>query len=165
MDGQHTLPEQFEVAPAAQEAIDLLHQVAADKQIEVVNALDPNQQAFADPEQIRLILRNLLNNALKFTPEGGKVLFAQANPSPEWLQVRVSDTGIGMSAETQTHLFDQSTQSTRGTANEKGTGLGLLLCKDFVEKNGGRIWVESQPEQGSTFYFTLPVSANPENSI
>lgn len=158
MDGQHTLPEQFEVAPAAQEAIDLLHQVAADKQIEVVNALAPSQQAFADPEQIRTVLRNLLNNALKFTPTGGKVVFSQANPSPAWLQISVSDSGIGMSAETQAHLFDQSTQSTRGTANEKGTGLGLLLCKDFVEKNGGRIWVESQPEQGSTFYFTLPVS-------
>lgn len=102
------------------------------------------------------ILRNLVSNAIKFTPENGKVSI-KAIQTEEQLQVKVSDTGIGMKQEVMDKLFVVGQKVVyNGTANEKGTGLGLLLCKELVEKNGGSIHVYSEPEKGSSFSFTLP---------
>jgi signal transduction histidine kinase len=93
---------------------------------------------------------------MKFTEDGGEIKIAAELKGNEWL-VSVKDNGIGMNKDIQSMLFDKiNPYSSRGTANEKGTGLGLLLCKEFVEKNGGRIWVESAETKGSTFFFTLP---------
>jgi signal transduction histidine kinase len=102
------------------------------------------------------ILRNLVSNAIKFTPENGKVS-VRTTQTEDFVQVKVSDTGIGMKQEAIDKLFviDQKVVST-GTANEKGTGLGLILCKELVEKNGGTIYTTSELGEGSTFSFTLP---------
>ena len=105
-------------------------------------------------------MRNLVSNAIKFTPNGGKIRIeskAVVEDGIPYIQVAVSDTGIGIAVENQDKLFkldDKFVMS--GTAGEKGTGLGLILCKELIHKNGGRIWVESKPEQGSKFVFIIP---------
>ena len=127
-----------------------------DKQITMVNDVPKNAKGYADSNTINLVIRNLMTNAIKFTNDGGQIVVSSEAKGNEWV-VSVRDTGIGMSMEIQKKLFDKvNPYSTRGTANEKGTGLGLILCKEFVEKNGGRIWVESEENKGSTFWFTLP---------
>jgi signal transduction histidine kinase len=141
---------------------DLCHQVAqfyeenlADKQIGLANEIPLGTQAQADPEQVKLILRNLLTNAIKFTHQGGQVRLA-CSTEDEWLHVSVADQGVGMGPEQVSRLFaDMGGGSGVGTSGERGTGLGLLLVKEFVENNGGVIGVQSQLGQGSTFTFTL----------
>jgi PAS domain S-box-containing protein len=114
-------------------------------------------EIFADINMYKTILRNLVSNAIKFTNKGGRIdIYAEKNDAN--IIISVADTGIGISPEIKESLFDISQiQSTTGTDNEKGTGLGLLICKEFVEKHGGKIWVESELEKGSEFKFTLPV--------
>jgi signal transduction histidine kinase len=104
-------------------------------------------------------LRNLVSNAIKYTNEGGKIVI-NANIDQDVATISVTDDGVGLSKEDQDKLWDISKSfTTYGTANEKGTGLGLLLCKELVEKHDGKIWVESETGKGSCFRFTLPVSA------
>jgi signal transduction histidine kinase len=130
------------------------------KDILIQNDVPKPCLAFADSNTVNLVIRNLITNAVKFTNDGGKVLIRGTENTSEW-QISVQDNGIGMKPEILRILFDKTAPyTTRGTANEKGTGLGLILCKEFVEKNGGRIWVESQEGEGSTFYFTLPKAPN-----
>jgi len=101
-------------------------------------------------------LRNLISNAIKFTPKKGKVE-VNALTNDKYAEISVSDNGTGMTKETTAKLFRiDANLSTQGTENERGTGLGLILCKEFVEKNGGKIWVESESGKGSTFKFILP---------
>lgn len=125
------------------------------KTIRVINKLGPGSMAFADLEMVKVIVRNLVGNALKFTPENGEVYVSQENSDKE-IAVAIRDTGKGMSVEAVNRLFRDDFYSTADLSNKKGTGLGLLLCKEFVERNNGRIWVESTEGEGSTFYFTLP---------
>ena len=126
------------------------------KVINLINEVAPNTIGFADSNTINLVIRNLITNAIKFTNDKGEVRINAVPQGNEWV-VSVKDNGVGMTTEVLRILFDKtSPYTTRGTANEKGTGLGLILCKEFVEKNGGRIWVESAEDYGSTFYFTLP---------
>jgi signal transduction histidine kinase len=129
------------------------------KQITMRNEIPQQAMAFADSNTINLVIRNLMTNAIKFTNDGGIVTIAAEEKPTEWL-VTVKDNGIGMNEDVLKILFDKTAPyTTRGTANEKGTGLGLILCKEFVEKNGGKIWVESSPGEGSKFSFTLPKSS------
>jgi signal transduction histidine kinase/predicted negative regulator of RcsB-dependent stress response len=138
-----------------EENIQLLVSVQ-DKHIEMVNNVPANAIGFADSNTINLVIRNLMTNAIKFTNDGGRVDINAVDKGREW-QLSVHDNGVGMKSEILDILFDKTAPyTTRGTANEKGTGLGLILCKEFVEKNGGRIWVESEENKGSTFFFTLP---------
>jgi signal transduction histidine kinase len=126
------------------------------KEIKLINEVAPNSIGLADSNTINLVIRNLITNAIKFTNDKGEVRISAIPRENEWV-VSVKDNGVGMPTEVLRILFDKtSPYTTRGTANEKGTGLGLILCKEFVEKNGGRIWVESAEDYGSTFYFTLP---------
>jgi signal transduction histidine kinase len=116
------------------------------------------EEAFglADSNTINLVFRNLITNAIKFTNDGGEITMDCVARDGEWL-VSVHDNGVGIKPEVMQILFDKTAPyTTRGTANEKGTGLGLILCKEFVEKNNGRIWVESSENRGSTFWFTIP---------
>lgn len=137
------------------ENIELMNSVH-EKKIHIKNEVPVNALAHADRNTINLVIRNLLTNAIKFTNEGGEIVIS-ATDSPSHWTISVSDNGIGMSEEIRNKLFDKiNPYSTRGTANEKGTGLGLILCKEFVEKNNGRIWVESEEGKGSTFSFTVP---------
>ncbi|HMR57308.1 MAG TPA: sensor histidine kinase, partial [Cyclobacteriaceae bacterium] len=114
-----------------------------------------NTYAWGDLNMLNLILRNLILNAIKFSKSGGSIEIS-ATEKEGWITLGVRDYGIGIQPEVQRILFEKTMgYSTPGTANEKGTGLGLILCKEFVEKNGGTIWLESTPGKGSTFYFTL----------
>jgi signal transduction histidine kinase len=109
---------------------------------------------------VKTIMRNLVSNALKFTNKGGNINI-NVEENPESAIVTVSDNGIGIKPEDLTKLFDISkVLSTSGTEEETGTGLGLLICKEFVEKHNGKIWVESISGVGSDFKFTLPLSGN-----
>lgn len=111
---------------------------------------------FADPEMIQTVIRNLVTNAIKFTPEKGKISISIDDRDEEQIIVSITDTGVGIKEDKKDQLFRiDNSYSTRGTNDEKGTGLGLVLCKEFVEKNGGRIWIESTPGKGSRFSFTL----------
>jgi signal transduction histidine kinase len=135
---------------------ELLHESAIQKQIEMQNHLDSNTFIMADFDQIDLVLRNLLSNAIKFTNNKGKVDVSAVENENEII-VSIKDNGIGMDSEIAKNLFDnQERKSSIGTIGEKGTGLGLLICKEFINKHGGRIWAESEPKKGSTFYFSLP---------
>jgi signal transduction histidine kinase len=155
MSGASTLPQVIDLHGLVDQKIDLLAKVAAAKSIALANTVPPEITVHADPNQLRAILRNLMSNALKFTPAQGEVRI-EATPGRDLVTVAVTDTGLGMAPDQLASLFaNHLPATTRGTAGEEGTGLGLLLCKDFVEQNGGSIWATSQPGQGSTFYFTL----------
>jgi signal transduction histidine kinase len=159
MDKLNLHATRIDVHKIVEENIQLLGPMLG-KDIIIQNEVPKPCLAFADSNTINLVIRNLITNAVKFTNDGGEVFIRGTESSTEW-QISVQDNGIGMKPEILKILFDKTAPyTTRGTANEKGTGLGLILCKEFVEKNGGRIWVESQEGMGSTFYFTLPKATN-----
>jgi signal transduction histidine kinase len=132
-------------------------EMATRKNIEINSYINDTLTVLGDKNMIRTILRNLITNAVKFTHKNGKVE-VNAITRNNQLEIAVSDNGIGMTNETASKLFKiDANLSTLGTENEKGTGLGLFLCKEFVEKHGGKIWVESQEGKGSTFKFLIPL--------
>lgn len=125
------------------------------KDVRLVNDIPKESFALGDINMINLVFRNLILNAMKFTESGGEIKVGAKQEDDRFI-VSVSDNGVGISPQVQSILFEKTSgYSTRGTANEKGTGLGLILCKEFVERNGGKIWLESQEGKGSTFYFTI----------
>jgi signal transduction histidine kinase/ligand-binding sensor domain-containing protein len=135
----------------------ILNEMAIGKNIELKSFFTDNLTVIADKNMIKTILRNLISNAIKFTHKNGKVE-VRAMIDNKQVEISISDSGIGMTNETMAKLFRlDANLSTRGTENEKGTGLGLFLCKEFIEKHGGEIGVESTVGEGSTFYFTLPL--------
>lgn len=125
------------------------------KQVQLETRLPGQVLVYADKEMIEAVVRNLLSNALKFTPEGGRIMVVLEQDADE-VQVQVRDTGVGMTEAIRSRIFSGSYFTTKGTADEAGSGLGLMICREFVGKNGGDIFVESQPGQGSVFTFTLP---------
>lgn len=151
-------PESFDLTLVLNENKELLAAQAGNKQISIVQERTAPLSVSVHKHSITTVVRNLVSNAIKFTPAGGQIkINALENHSN--VVVSVADTGVGMSEAVIRNLFRiDSKHSTLGTANEKGTGLGLVLCKDFVEKNGGRLWVESKEGAGSTFFFTIPKS-------
>ena len=156
LEGANTKPVNTSLEHIVEENINLLSEIAEQKSIRVVSELDGNTEVWADPNQVDIVIRNLISNALKFTPENGIVSLRAEDKETHW-QIAVRDTGVGIDRVTLSKLFqDTSNTSTYGTNNEKGTGLGLSLCKEMVEKNKGKIWVDSTLRIGSTFYFTLP---------
>ena len=148
-------PEVLDVESMIQDVLGLLHLQATNKKIHLESRIEEQLYCYADREMVNLVLRNLLSNAIKFTPEKGNVRVG-AREHPEWVEIYVEDTGIGISPENMDRLFGNGYFTTKGTGNESGTGLGLKLCKEFLEKNGGHISVNSKPGQGSTFTVTLP---------
>lgn len=144
----------------------LIH-TAEKKNITINNLIDYKVEIFADRDMLKSILRNLVSNAIKFTGDGG-IIKVNAEKSDRRVVVCVSDNGIGIEPEKRIQLFGIShIISTRGTENEAGTGLGLMLCKEFVSVHGGKIWVDSEPGKGSAFYFSLPLrgGSNVSNTI
>lgn len=118
---------------------------------------DENLMIYADEQMLKTILRNQISNAIKFTHPNGEIN-VQIDRDQAFTMVTVTDNGVGIAPEQIDRLWDiTQTHTTEGTANEKGTGLGLLLCKEFVEMHGGWIWVDSQPAKGSSFRFALPL--------
>ena len=156
MQGIIPLPAYFDVLETSRVVTDSLQNVAAGKKIILYNHIDP-LLVYADRDMFTVVVRNLTTNAIKYTSEGGKVILASAL-SGNMLAISVKDTGTGMSPEVQDNLFKLSeTQSRRGTNNESGIGLGLVLCADLVKINGGNIWFTSKQNEGSTFFFSIPI--------
>jgi signal transduction histidine kinase len=154
MQGEIINPKNLNLHQLVSENFDFLANIAKQKEIKLLNKVDVDEQVFADENHLRAILRNLIANALKFSYQNGEITIS-SEVIGENVQIAVKDTGIGISAEEKEKLFANLYFSTKGTAGEKGSGLGLTLVKELVEKNGGKIWAESEPRKGSTFYFTL----------
>jgi signal transduction histidine kinase len=155
MDKLSLSPAKIDLHKLVDENMEMLRALQG-KSITMINNLPRHAFAYADSNTVNLVIRNLITNALKFTNDGGEIMVTGELSGGRWT-ISVHDNGIGIPAEHQAKLFDKvNPYSTRGTANEKGTGLGLILCKEFVEKNGGKIWVESEEGKGSTFSFSIP---------
>jgi len=138
------------------EEIENLKTLASQKQITLRHSVKPDLNVTADIQMVKTILRNLINNAIKYTNVNGEIII-DANEVNQYIEIAIKDNGIGISAEDQRKLFKiDAFHSTPGTHDEKGTGLGLLLCKEFVELHGGNIRIESEAGKGSRFAFTLP---------
>lgn len=156
-------PTQLNLHQTVESCIEVLKIVAAHKNITIRNLTDKQISVFADPDMIHTVFRNLLSNAIKFTPNFGQVevlsdQIKDENSQKDFISITVIDHGIGMDNATLQHLFTIENKSTTlGTNNETGTGLGLVLCKDFIEKHGGSIQVQSNKNEGSRFTVTLPV--------
>lgn len=142
-------------------SLEIIQESANNKKIDITTNIPHELQVFTDINMLQTVLRNLLSNALKFTPRGGKIHVSGRVNEYKNIEIAISDTGIGMSQTLVDNLFRLDAQKGRkGTDGELSTGLGLLLCKEFVEKQGGKLWVESAEGTGSVFYFTLPPSAS-----
>lgn len=148
-------PQPIKLSDQLAESITIVENQAHNKKIEVVNEVK-DFCVQADANLLNTVLRNLLGNAIKYTNSGGKVTVA-SRELPKLAEIWVQDTGVGIPPEDMNKIFRIDVKySTRGTADEPGTGLGLILCKEFIEKHGGKIWVESELGKGTTIKFTLP---------
>jgi signal transduction histidine kinase len=138
-------------------ALELSLVAASKKSITVKMEIPDDLEVMADRRMFDSLVMNLVSNAVKFTPKGGKInLWAESIPV-HTIMISIKDSGIGIKQEMIGRLFNLDEQTSRpGTEGEPSIGLGLIICKDIVEKHGGKIWVVSQPEKGSTFRFTLP---------
>ncbi|MBN2167132.1 MAG: tetratricopeptide repeat-containing sensor histidine kinase [Marinilabiliaceae bacterium] len=151
-------PEKLDVSIQCNNIISLLRLSSEEKDILISGKIEKRLEAFADVNLFNTILRNLISNAIKFSKVGGSIVVS-AKRNHEMVEISVADSGVGISQENLEKLFRiDSNISTKGTFNEKGSGLGLILCKEFVEINKGKIWAESELEKGSTFYFTVPLA-------
>ncbi len=150
-------PEYIMLSGKIHESTLLSVEAAVKKEIEVDYDISEKLNVIADGNMLGCILRNLVTNAVKFTERGGNIHISASETFGNKVLISVKDTGIGMNTSKIDNLFQLVTQTNqKGTEGEPSTGLGLIICKDFVEKHGGELWVESELETGSTFYFTLP---------
>lgn len=156
------LPQEIDMHRLASDNLRLLESLALKKSIVLNNNVYPGTKAWGDLNMVNTVVRNLLSNAVKYTSQEGKISVG-CEFVEEGIKMEISDTGVGIKTENTGKLFriDQN-YSTKGTADETGTGLGLILCKEFIEKNHGSIGVTSEFGIGSNFYFTLPLSAPAE---
>ena len=160
-------PNQVELHDLAESTVNLYSEMAIRKKIQLGHTIESGLLAYADKDMIDTVIRNLTANALKFTPENGQVTLsahrnfvAQDEKEGDWIEVAVQDTGVGISEEDINKLFKIDVHhTTQGTKQESGTGLGLILCQDMVTRNGGEIWIESEPNQGTTVKFIVPANS------
>jgi signal transduction histidine kinase len=156
MNSASVCPQPIDMGAITDEVVNVQQLQASSKQIAITFEIPEQIIAFADKDMVTLVLRNLLSNAIKFTPVKGKISIRLKSDGP-FCRVSVVDNGIGMNAESIARIHQNNYYSTFGTAKESGTGLGLMLCKEFLARNGGSLMIESKPGKGSTFSFTLPV--------
>lgn len=153
-------PVQMNAFNTAENSISLLASNAEQKNIKIINELDKDTYIYADENMMQSVFNNLLTNAIKFTNRNGGINIT-SDKCEDMICFSVKDNGVGMDAKQKTLLFEMNKSfTTPGTTNEKGSGLGMILCKDFIEKHGGKIWVESSVGIGSEFFFTVPASVN-----
>lgn len=158
MNGASMLLANLPIKSLVDENIGLLEPMAKDKNLKLYNLTDDNHLALADIEMVRLVVRNLIVNAIKYSFAGGEIYIRSERKADEII-LSIQDSGLGILQEDQDKLFDNRLPISKiGTGKEKGTGFGLMLCRDFVSKNGGRFWLVSKPGEGSTFYFSLKAS-------
>ena len=148
-------PEQLEISKLINTVLAQTKLQAQQKQITQINQVS-ECFVFADKNMVTTVIRNLVSNAIKFTNSGGKIVI-NVDETNEKPTISISDSGVGIVEHKKNGIFGlESYKSTTGTANEEGTGLGLLLCKEYIERNHGQIWFESESGIGTTFFFTLP---------
>ncbi len=153
-------PKQFPLMNKITECMQSILESAEKKRIEVSIHIPKNLKVFADANMLESTIRNLAANAVKFTPKGGEILLEAKLRNDNMVEISICDNGIGMDNTMLDKLFHLDEQiNRRGTEGEATTGLGLIICKDFVEKNGGELWAESEEGKGSTFYFTIPLNS------
>ena len=157
MQGLKVNPTKFKVRDIAQSKLNLYAEQAHNKGITLRNLVEEDVEVFADSAMIELVFRNLIANAIKFCEKGSAVTVSASIKNSD-IMVSVADTGVGMNSDQLHRLFGREIFSTRGTQDEKGTGLGLILCKDFITLNNGDIWVKSIEGVGSEFFFTIPLA-------
>jgi PAS domain S-box-containing protein len=156
-------PELFLLREQIEAGIELVRDATEKKKIRIREDIPADLHVFADPQMFKSLMRNLVFNAIKFTLQGGEIKIGAKTIPGNSVQVWVKDTGIGMKKDILDKLFRMNEDTSRkGTDGESSTGLGLIICKDFIDKLGGEIWAESEEGKGSTFYFTLPGSNEPE---
>ncbi len=159
MQGVEVNPQNIDIEAITEEAIALLRPQAERKETVLQNEITHAAWVHADPDMIKLVIRNIISNAIKFTAKG--TISISVEHQEEQIVTKIQDTGLGISSENLEKLFGADAHfTTIGTHKEKGTGLGLMLCKNFVERNKGKIWVESKLGEGSTFYFSLPTNSD-----
>jgi two-component system, sensor histidine kinase and response regulator len=156
-------PEKLDLGNMISKTVSVHQLMLSEKKIELNQYINTLDYGYADKDTLNVVLRNLISNAIKFTPKGGRIdvsVNRQSGDSGQGeLIVKVKDTGIGIAGSDLENIFNLNKKKrTAGTEKETGTGLGLVLCKEFVEKNGGRLFVESKPGEGSTFGFTVPAA-------
>ncbi|MFN0050159.1 MAG: ATP-binding protein [Cytophagales bacterium] len=155
-NGYRYEPMFFSLKNLTQEVIMFLSEIAKSKKIDIHNSISDSIEAYSDINQVRIVIRNLISNAIKFTNEGGKIIVNASIIANNKIAISIADTGVGIPADKIHKLFNTNSHfTTQGTQHEKGTGLGLLLSKELVEKNGGKITVQSAVNEGTTFTFTL----------
>lgn len=159
MQSSSISPGELDMADITEEAIQVHQLQAATKKVSITREMDKPFMVYADRDMVTLVVRNLLSNAIKFTPEHGAIIVRVKSEFP-FGRISVIDNGIGMDPETLKKIQENSYYSTNGTASESGTGLGLMLSRDFLSKNGGKLTIESEPGRGSIFSFTLPLAEN-----
>ncbi len=153
----HVVPSEFDIASAIQQVISLFTTIADSKNIHLLPRIYLQLEVYADEDMIKTVLRNLISNAIKFTYPGGKIEI-HLTTDKEFAWVSVKDNGIGLSPEEQKKIMNgKKWLTTYGTKNEKGYGLGLQLCRDFIRMNKGKFHIVSTPGKGSTFSFTIPI--------
>lgn len=149
-------PERFDLSVIANRVMALFEANASQKSISLESNIDPGLRAYADKNMIQSVIRNIISNALKFTPQGGKVQIS-AKEAASLVEICIEDTGIGINGQDAEKIFSLSSyHSTPGTNMEKGTGLGMVIAKEMITKNRGKIWIKSSPGKGTAFYFVLP---------
>lgn len=149
-------PKELEIISVTDKTINLLANIAKNKSITIESKIENNQYVFADKDMLETIFRNLISNAIKFTQPNGEVLLSMTKEDQQTV-FSVKDNGIGIAPEKAAELFIiNHRHTTLGTIDETGTGLGLMLCKEFIEKHGGVLWVESEIGKGSNFKFSIP---------
>jgi signal transduction histidine kinase len=149
--------EELELKGIIQNTVEKLQQSARLKQIALSLETDNQLKVLSDANMLQTIVRNILSNAIKFTPRGGSILVKTFASAHKKVTIKITDTGLGMDSEKLNKLFDISSKSySQGTENEKSNGLGLILVKDFVEKNRGTINIESEKGKGTSVLVTLP---------
>lgn len=150
------LPENIKIKTIVETCLEVAELSAKEKNISIKSCINDEDTVYVDKETITTVMRNLLSNAIKYTGNGGEITIWTYNRT-EATDIYITDTGVGMNKEILDKLFQVENKiSTKGTNQESGTGLGLIICKEFIDKNGGRIVVESEPNVGSTFIITLP---------
>ena len=149
-------PVKINLNDLLKDEFEIFNTTAIQKQITLNHSIASNLNVTADLQMVKTLLRNLIDNAIKYTNTGGEINIS-ASERNQFIEIEVKDSGIGISNEVRKELLKiDAIHSTSGTINEKGTGLGLILCKEFVEMHGGNMQIESEPGKGSNFKFTLP---------
>lgn len=155
MQGEVLTKKRINVCQIIDDTISLIKVQHQKKQLKIYNHAE-FCYAYADAETISVVIRNLLNNAAKFTPVGGEITITSKKMDSE-LMICIKDNGVGLNEEQKNEILKRSFHTSIGTNKEKGTGIGLMICQEFIEKNGGKFWLESKKGEGSSFYFSLPL--------